>query len=148
MENKTGHWVRFDEEGHAAWFGPSWVEGAVWVEGVDFNTLVSCRYVNGEWFLKEVKIVDTPTVVELDPEVVEELRKIEGVEFEGVKCSATKEDQDGLAAVLLAIQLQGPTFKPTLFHFSNGSRLVISLENYQEFIQTWLPFRQSFFQVK
>jgi len=148
MEKTTGYWVRFNEEGIPAWFGPSWVEGSVWVEGVDFNTLVSSKYVNGEWLVKEIKIDDQPTVIELSPETIDELRKIEGVEFEGIKCSATKEDQDGLAAVLLAIQLQGAEFKPTMFHFSNGSKVVISLENYRSFIQTWLPFRQSFFQVK
>lgn len=71
--------------------------------------------------------------------------KIAGIEFDGVMCSATKEDRDGLAAVLLSIQLQGAAFKPTIFHFANGSKLVISLDNYQAFAAVWLPFRQSFF---
>lgn len=72
-------------------------------------------------------------------------RKREGIEFEGVMCSATAADQAGLAAVLLAIQLQGASFKPTRFHFENGNTLVLSLANWQAFAAVWLPFRQSFF---
>jgi hypothetical protein len=71
--------------------------------------------------------------------------KLVGVEFDGVMCSATKEDQDGLVAVLVAFQLQGEHFQPTRFGFVNGSELVISSENIQRFIQAWMPFRQSFF---
>jgi hypothetical protein len=72
--------------------------------------------------------------------------KLTGIEFEGVMCSATADDQNGLAAVLLAIQMQGSAFQPTRFFFANGNTLVISLENYQAFAAVWLPFRQSFFQ--
>lgn len=73
--------------------------------------------------------------------------KLVGVEFDGVMCSATKEDQDGLIAVLTAYQLQGNEFKPTRFVFANGSNLVLSLENLKQFIGVWMPFRQSFFEA-
>ena len=73
--------------------------------------------------------------------------KLVGVEFDGVMCSATAADQAGLAAVLLAIQLQGAAFQPTRFYFENGNTLVISLANWQAFAAVWLPFRQSFFAV-
>ncbi|MDX5413413.1 MAG: hypothetical protein LPK02_10245, partial [Rhodobacterales bacterium] len=66
--------------------------------------------------------------------------KLIGIEFEGVMCSATAKDQNGLAAVLMAIQLQGATFRPTRFFFENGNTLVISLENYEAFAAVWLPF--------
>lgn len=72
--------------------------------------------------------------------------KLVGVEFEGVMCSATEADQNGLASVLVAIQFQGADFQPTRFFFANGNTLVLSLTNYQAFAATWLPFRQSFFQ--
>lgn len=71
--------------------------------------------------------------------------KLVGIEFEGVMCSATREDQNGLAAVLLAFQMQGAQFKPTAFHFANGSVLVLTAQNIQAFTAMWLPFRQSFF---
>ena len=73
--------------------------------------------------------------------------KLVGVEFDGVMCSATAADQAGLAAVLLAIQLQGAAFQPTRFYFENGNTLVISLANWQAFAAVWLPFRPSFFAV-
>lgn len=73
--------------------------------------------------------------------------KLVGVLFQGVMCSATAADQNGLASVLLAIQLQGAAFQPTRFYFENGNTLVISLANYEAFIAVWLPFRQSFFAV-
>jgi hypothetical protein len=71
--------------------------------------------------------------------------KMVGVEFEGVMCSATKNDQDGLVAVLVASQLQGENFQPTQFAFENGNQLLISNSNIQAFISAWMPFRQSFY---
>lgn len=70
-----------------------------------------------------------------------------GVLFQGVMCSATKDDQNGLMAVLMAIQMQGAAFQPIRFEFENGNTLVITLQNYQAFMATWMPFRQSFFAV-
>lgn len=71
--------------------------------------------------------------------------KLIGVEFQGIMCSATKEDQDGLLAVLIAYQLQTDNFQPTRYDFQNGNSLVITKHNIQQFIATWMPFRQSFF---
>ena len=48
-------------------------------------------------------------------------------------------------SVLLAFQMQGAAFKPTEFHFANGSTLVLSAQNIQAFTAVWMPFRQSFF---
>lgn len=83
------------------------------------------------------------------PDTAEDARAVDpkliGVEFQGVRCSATAADQNGLAAVLLAIQLQGEAFQPTRFEFDNGSTLIITKENWQAFAAVWLPFRQSFF---
>jgi hypothetical protein len=73
--------------------------------------------------------------------------KLIGIEFEGIMCSATAQDQNGLAAVFLAIQLQGASFQPTRFEFDNGSTLIVTLANWQQFAAVWLPFRQSFFAV-
>jgi hypothetical protein len=73
--------------------------------------------------------------------------KLTGIEIEGVMCSATKDDQAGLIAVLTAYQLQGAAFKPTLFEFVNGNSLLITKDNIQEVITKWTPFRQSFFAV-
>ena len=78
--------------------------------------------------------------------IVEELSpKLKGVLFQGVWCSATKQDQDGLLAVLVAYQMQGASFKPTRYDFTNGNSLVLNKDNVQQFIATWMPFRQSFF---
>lgn len=94
------------------------------------------------------------TQVDLTPEEIAEREayvpppqdpKMVGVEFEGVMCSATAADQAGLAAVLVAIQFQGPNFQPTKFYFENGNTLILSLQNYEAFAAVWLPFRQSFF---
>lgn len=71
--------------------------------------------------------------------------KLAGIEFNGVMCSATKEDQDGLLAVLVAYQLQGSAFQETEYRFINGSTLKINKDNINDFIAAWIPFRQSFF---
>jgi hypothetical protein len=71
--------------------------------------------------------------------------KMVGIEFQGVMCSATMYDQNGLLAILTAYQLQGAAFQPTQFEFANGNSLVITKDNIQAFITIWMPFRQSFF---
>lgn len=74
--------------------------------------------------------------------------RMDGVHFQGVMCSATADDQNGLTAVLLAIQLQGPLFPGTRFLFANGTALDITYENHQAFIAVWLPFRQTLFAIE
>ena len=73
--------------------------------------------------------------------------KMVGIEFEGVMCSATRDDQNGLIAVLTAYQLQGANFKPTKFYFENGNTLILTKDNLQAFIAVWMPFRQSFYEA-
>ena len=77
-------------------------------------------------------------------------RKLAGVSFGGVMCSATKFDQDGLMAVLMSFQLaaqQGKAMQATRFTFENGNTLVLSSANIMQFAATWQAFRQSFFAV-
>jgi hypothetical protein len=71
--------------------------------------------------------------------------KLVGVAFDGVMCSATGQDQNGLVAVHLSIQLQGAAFPATRFQFDNGNTLIITAQNHQDFMEIWLPFRQSFY---
>ena len=67
--------------------------------------------------------------------------KLTGIEFEGVMCSATKEDSDGLLAALKWLEAGGET----KFYFKNGNTLQLTQANYLEFQTVWMPFRQSFF---
>lgn len=71
--------------------------------------------------------------------------KIVGIEFDGVMCSATRDDQNGLTSVLVVFQLEGQNFQPTRFSFANGNSLVLTKDNLMQFLQVWTPFRQSFF---
>jgi hypothetical protein len=71
--------------------------------------------------------------------------KMVGIEFEGVMCSATRDDQNGLVAVIIAHQLQKASFQPTVFQFVNGNSLMMTYENLPKFLAVWMPFRQSFF---
>lgn len=129
-------------------------EGAIGEDISEF--LVKHRRADSEtWVLRDPVIVPDPTPEEIaaalaaaEAERAEadiRARKLIGVEFDGVMCSATSQDQSGLTAVLLLIQMQSVAFKPTRFEFENGARLVISLSNYKAFADTWIPFRQSFF---
>lgn len=116
------------------------------------------RRVDGLWVPREVVKPVEPTAEEIAAEAEAEAaaskanearaRKLTGLLFEGVPCSATSADQSGLMAVLLAIQMQGAAFRPTRFEFENGSELVIHLGNYQAFAAQWMAFRQSFFRVE
>lgn len=71
--------------------------------------------------------------------------KLIGIEFDGVMCSATRDDQNGLVAVIIAYQLQGENFQSTEFHFVNGNTIVLTAQNVAQFMTVWIPFRQSFF---
>lgn len=72
--------------------------------------------------------------------------KLVGVEFEGVMCSATGDDAAGLLQIEAAIRLTGDALTP--MHFSNGTVHFIGKDNYQAFMAVWVPFRDSFFEVK
>ncbi|MBM7070873.1 hypothetical protein JQC92_02305 [Shewanella sp. 202IG2-18] len=74
--------------------------------------------------------------------VMERQAKLKGVEFEGVMCSATKEDMWGLNSVQQLIAMGGSTN----FRFDNGNKLLLTPDNIQAFQAVWIPFRQSFFQ--
>ena len=72
--------------------------------------------------------------------------KLIGVEFAGVMCSATGEDQAGLAWVSPLIK-EGKDIPA--FRFANGNTLKItngSQANVDDFEAVWIPFRESFFE--
>lgn len=80
-----------------------------------------------------------------DSALPDDSKKHRGVPFEGVMCSATADDQNGVTAVLTAWQINKTGYAGTLFQFSNGAELQITKNNIQAFAAVWLPFRQQFF---
>lgn len=131
-------------------------EGAVWVDA-DFATLVACHLTDaGKWEIKKPlpMAVYAPTDDEIaeraatDARAEAAARKLEGIEFEGVMCSATGQDQAGLLAVLNDIQMAltlGEPYSGTGFIFENGSVLNLHPGNAFAFAKVWRPFRRSFF---
>ena len=77
---------------------------------------------------------------ELTPKTDQEV-KLEGIEFEGVMCSATAEDQWGLASIREHV-LNG---LKTNFKFSNGAVITLTPDNMLQLEAVWIPFRASFF---
>lgn len=71
-------------------------------------------------------------------------KKLIGVKFEGVMCSATESDQNGLTAAYLSITVLGKDFP---FHFENGNVLLLTSANYMDFMAVWQPFRASFYTI-
>lgn len=71
--------------------------------------------------------------------------KLAGIEFDGVMCSATKDDQDGLLAVWVDYMGSPNNFLPTRFEFSNGNTLVLTKDNLPSFRAVWGTFRRQFF---
>lgn len=75
------------------------------------------------------------------PQEIRSEKKLEGVEFNGVMCSATVTDQLGLLATKAWVEVGGST----TFEFENGNKLLLSPENFAAFAAVWMPFRASFF---
>ena len=82
--------------------------------------------------------------------------KMSGVEFidatdanaGALMLSATAEDQNGLAAVNLAVinaRGAGLTISPIQFSFENDTLCVITDDNFNAIYAVWAPFRQEFF---
>lgn len=71
-----------------------------------------------------------------------EEQKLFGVEFEGVRCSATAQDMWGLASIKDWVRAGNSTN----FHFDNGTVLNLGPDNMDAFEAVWIPFRQSFFE--
>jgi hypothetical protein len=72
---------------------------------------------------------------------IDRIKKLEGVEFNGVKCSATKEDMWGLSSVEALVR-SGTAIN---FNFDSGEALLLTPINIDEFQAVWVPFRMSFF---
>lgn len=68
-------------------------------------------------------------------------KKMEGIKFEGIMCSATSRDMWGLSSIKEWIK-EGNS---TLFEFENGNKLELTPDNVSAFEQVWIPFRMSFF---
>ncbi len=75
----------------------------------------------------------------------DEQLKLSGFDYNGVMCSATREDQNGLVAILVASG--AGLITETNFKFENGAELVLNASNIGDFSQKWTVFRQSFFTV-
>tara|TARA_R110002153_G_scaffold78418_3_gene200807 strand:+ start:2691 stop:3116 length:426 start_codon:yes stop_codon:yes gene_type:complete len=93
-------------------------------------------------------INDLPVLIDyVAPEPsAEEVRNnamLAGVEFEGVMCSAFKEDQWGLSSVR-AYVLAGSEIP---FKFVNQNVIILNDENLAAFEAVWIPFRASFFVI-
>lgn len=110
------------------------------------NAFIQFNELNPDYldYLDWVKLGNQPAPADIVLQDIPSAR-MRGIDFQGVMCSATKEDQDGLLAVLIAYQLQGDNFQPTRYDFKNGNSLTITKQNIQQFIAVWMPFRQSFF---
>ena len=67
--------------------------------------------------------------------------KMIGVEYDGVMCSATAEDQHGLSDIE-AVVLGGFDIN---FQFENGNTLILTTQNWAAFRAVWFAFRISFF---
>ncbi len=68
-------------------------------------------------------------------------KKLMGVLYDGVMCSATKEDMWGLKAVEDYVAAG----QDTPFQFDNGNVLLLTQANMAAFQAVWVPFRASFF---
>lgn len=118
------------------WFN-SEVEYSSWVdeEGVESDNADAIT----QW--QQSEPVRPPYKVLEDFPEYTDYRKLQGIEFEGVMCSATKADYWGLGVAFETIKAG----LSTNWNFENGSTLLLTPDNIDAFKAVWLPFRMSFF---
>lgn len=83
-------------------------------------------------------VAPEPTIEELRQQ-----RMMTGIEFEGVMCSAFKEDQWGLSSIKEFVLLGNDI----VFQFENDNTLALTSSNIAAFESVWIPFRQSCLKV-
>lgn len=90
------------------------------------------------------ELIDSGVEIEtyIEPEPTPHELKLVGVEFKGVMCSATAEDQHGLTDIKQFIVEYNQSIP---FHFENGNVLLLTPDNLVSFQTVWVPFRLSFF---
>ncbi len=98
-----------------------------------------------QWLIQERPAAEVAAIAAAKAKSAEQAQKMTGVEFEGVMCSATKDDQAGLLAVWMDYMSSPSEFHPTRFDFSNGSKLVLTKDNLPAFRAVWGAFRRQFF---
>lgn len=111
------------------------------VEDKDGYLEVSDDVMVGQQRLEDGSYITPDKVLSLDQ--LRKQRMETGVDFNGVMCSAYKEDQWGLASVKDFI-LSGQDVN---YEFENGSVLELTSENLAAFEAVWIPFRQSCLKV-
>ncbi len=86
-------------------------------------------------------IITTP--ITESPEEKNARLMLEGIEFNGVMCSATQDDLTNLYMLKDQVVYNKISFN---FQFANGNKLWITPDNIAKFEKVWLPFRMSFFE--
>lgn len=74
---------------------------------------------------------------------LDKMDKLAGVEFNGVMCSATKQDMWGLGVASDYIR----SGNDVMWDFENGNKVLLTAGNLDDFYAVWLPFRLKFFPV-
>lgn len=104
--------------------------------GEEYGGLV---HIKGPGFPSEADVLAEVEVIKA--ELAKLATKRAGVEFDGVMCSATKEDMWGLNSIKDWVAAGNDTD----FEFDNGSVLTLTKDNYAAFEAVWIPFRAGFF---
>ena len=96
----------------------------------------------------EFEVVLTPAEQSAKDAEIRKQAQLHGIEFAGVMCSATGDDQAGLSSIFMQhslAKMAGKTFPDVHFRFENGSRLTLNGGNIDALEAAWTPFRLSFF---
>jgi hypothetical protein len=165
-ENSGPTWDRTTDEVLEALGADVVFEGAqaTLTEFWQYSQRSGVEQVNGKWYTKYIPgpvFTDTEDATAAEQlasyiaskqaekdKADREALKMTGILIEGVMCSATKDDQNGLSAVALGVTLaraSNKAFPDTVFKFANGNSLVITDANFNTVYALWVPFRQSFF---
>lgn len=99
------------------------------------------------WSISARPVDDVAAIFASRVKAEEHAKKMTGVMFDGVMCSATKDDQAGLLALWVDYASSPASFTPTRFEFSNGNALILTRDNISNVRAVWGLFRRSFFSV-
>lgn len=110
--------------------------------GSNLNLVIDPETMDISGSAEHLQLFEAAVLPIIDKRVKTEAKK-QGFIYNGIQCSATSEDQHGLADIMVLFTSNLAT--SVNFHLENGNTLALTPENIEDFGAAFFAFRNQFF---